>query len=86
MHTAHEVAKLHELRLAHATNTLDVLEDIIGEVRARFRAMGIPLYPSENGPRTSNIESVEASGAVITSGSSRAEEVSVSSSSKTCDL
>ena len=35
-HTACEVAKLQELRLTHAMNTLNALEDVIGEVRARF--------------------------------------------------
>jgi len=84
LHTAREVAKLHELRLAHATTTLNVLEETIGEVRARFRARGIPSYPPQNGSRTSNIRPAETSGAAITSGSSGVEEVSVSSSSQTC--
>lgn len=79
LNTAYEVAKLQELRLTHATNTLDALEDIIGEVRVRFRARGIPLYPAQNRHRISNTESVEASsGTMITSGTRMAEEVNVS--------
>ena len=86
LHTAHEVAKLHELRLAHATNTLNALEDVIGEVRARFRARGIPLYPPWNGRRNSDTEIAETSGTAIEPGSGEVEEVSVSFSSPTCTL
>lgn len=46
LHSAHEVAKLQELRLALITNTLNALEDVIGEVRARLRARGITVYPT----------------------------------------
>ena len=44
-HSAQGLARIYELRIIHATNTLNAFEDVIGEVRARFRARGIPIYP-----------------------------------------
>ena len=87
LHTAHEVAKLQELRLAHATNTLNALEDAIGEVRARFRARGVPLYSPQDGHRTSDtVPDGTPSERTVTSSSNAVEEVSVSSPSQTCTL
>jgi hypothetical protein len=44
-HSAQSLARIYELRITHAKNTLNVFEDVIGEVRARFSARGIPIYP-----------------------------------------
>ena len=44
-HSAQGLARIYQLRITHATNTLNAFEDVIGEVRARFRARGIPIYP-----------------------------------------
>ena len=74
-HTACEVAKLQELRLAHATNTLNALEDVIGEVRARFRARGIPLYLPQCRHRTPDTRPTETSGTIVTPDTSIVEEV-----------
>ena len=41
LHSGQEVVKLDELRLPHATNALNALEDVIGEMMVRFRARGI---------------------------------------------
>ena len=73
LHTAHEVAKLQELRLAHVTNTLNALEEVIGEAR------GISLYLPYSG-QTSNEVAGFASD-VITSNTGTVGEVSVLSSS-----
>lgn len=79
LHSAHETTKLQELRLTHATNTLNALEDVIGEVRARFRARGIPLYPPKSWQKISDTEPATTSpSTVITSNPSAVEEVSVS--------
>ena len=79
LHTAHEVAKLQELRLAHVTNTLNALEEVIGEARARFKARGISVCSPHSG-QTSNEVAGFASD-VITSNTGTVEEVSVLSSS-----
>ena len=89
-HIAHEVARFQDLRLTHATNTLNAIEDIIGEARARFRARGIPLHSPPTRHQISSTVSVETpsgkcgvhatsgtSGTVILSNSNTAEEVSV---------
>ena len=39
------LTSLHQLRLSHVRDTLGAVENLIGEVRARFSARGIPLYP-----------------------------------------
>lgn len=46
LHNAQGLAKIHELCLDHANNVLSALDTVIGEVRARFQARGIPLYPN----------------------------------------
>ena len=74
-HTAHEVTKLQELWLTHTTNTLNALEDVIGEVRARFQARGIPLYLPQHRCKTPDTRPTEMPGTTITSDSSMVEEV-----------
>ena len=44
-HSAQGLARIYELRITHAKNTLNVFEDVIGEVRVRFSSRGIPIYP-----------------------------------------
>ena len=42
LRTAQELMRLHELRLSQTVRVLSAVEGLLGEVRARFRAKGIP--------------------------------------------
>ena len=45
-----ELARLHEVRLSHTVTILSAVEDLLGEVRARFRAKGIPIVDPRHLP------------------------------------
>lgn len=51
------LAELHEMRLDHTDKTLSVIEDLIGETRARFRARGISTVNPQYLPPYSTSES-----------------------------
>lgn len=41
--TTQHLTRLHEKRLDHTIEALSAIEDLLGEIRARFRAKGIPV-------------------------------------------
>lgn len=73
--SAQEMAKLHELRLSHTLAALSAVEDLLGEVRARFRAKGIPVADPRHIPRhpTPRSESVAVESVTINPGTERVE-------------
>ena len=73
--SAQEMAKLHELRLSHMLAALSAVEDLLGEVRACFRAKGIPVTDPRHIPchPTPRSESAAVESVTINPGTERVE-------------